>query len=310
MDEKNRQLLNNLDEKNRQLLNNLDEKNRQLLNNLDEKKNNFVMPILYLHESETLKPVTPEDYLKTVDLWNDATGQCVSQNVTLQTLSDNKNNPNMNCKSKSKDPLFYWHLLQYKYKDPSTIPLYHTEQAKQLVDPKTGKVQNYIERNFNTFYGYNIGSWTGIGNHEADIEDFVIHYDLDGNPLRVYAGCHRDVDGVWRNFKDVHTQNGRPLLFVSKGDHGLYFERKTYPRIYCCANDETAEGILWDPPTSILMDPKTPQFDWLNFTGSWGNGHVGSPYTTVDPEIYWNSNNALRRFFNCGSLTPFNPFST
>lgn len=278
-----------------------------LNDNKENAPNNFVMPILYLNDTETIKPVRPEDYLKTVALWNDTTGYCITQDVTLQTLSDNKNDPNMNCKSKYAKPKTFWQ--SYKYDDPSMIPLYHTEEAKQLIDPKTGKVQNYIERNFNTFYGYNIGSWTGIGNHEADIEDFVIHYDLAGNPLRIFAGCHRAVDGEWRNFADVRKQNDRPVLFVSKGDHGLYFERKTYPRIYCCANDETAEGILWDPPASILMDPSTPQFDWMNFSGSWGNDHVGSPLTTVDSEIYWTSNNAFRRFFMCGNLTPFNPYS-
>lgn len=97
-------------------------------------------------------------------------------------------------------------------------------------------------------------------------------------------------------------------MYVAKGAHGLYFEPKTYPRIYCCANDDAAEGIRWDPPMSILMDPSTPNYDWLNFTGSWDNGHVGSPLTTVDPAIYWNSNNPSRRFFVCGNLTAFNPY--
>ena len=45
--------------------------------------------------------------------------------------------------------------------------------------------------------------------------------------------------------------------------NGLYFEAKTYFRIYCCANDHTGQGIKWDPP---------------------------------------------RRFFECGKLTPFNPY--
>lgn len=275
----------------------------------DDEKKNFVMPVLYLDKSEVIKPITPEEYLKTVDLWNAGTNEKITDYVTFKVLSENKANPLMDMRSKSKDPLFYWCVLQHQYQDLSTIPLYHTEQAKQLINSKTGDVQNYIERNFNTFYGYNIGSWCGIGNHEADIEDFVIHYDLDGKPLRVYAGCHGTVDGEWRNFRDVHTDgNGRPILYVSKGDHGLYFEPRTYSRICCCANDKTSEGIKWDPPMSILMDPTKPGFDWVNFQGTWGNGHVGSPEVKVDPRIYWWSNTRVRRFFNCGSLTPFNPY--
>jgi hypothetical protein len=213
----------------------------------------------------------------------------------------------MDMKSKLENPKKFWQ--NYQYSDVSTIPLYHTAQAKQLLDPKTGVMQNYIERNFNTFYGYNIGSWSGIGNHQADIEDFVIHYDLDGKPLRVYAGCHGTVDGEWRNFKDVHVDpSGRPVLYVSCGDHGLYFKAKTYFRIYCCANDHTGQGIKWDPPTSILLNPASANDDWINFQGSWGDGHVGSPNTSVSPEIFWWSNNPPRRFFECGKLTPFNPY--
>ncbi len=269
--------------------------------------NNFVMPILYLNKDETLKPVTPQEYLKTVELWNGKT--LIERDVTLKTLSDNKADPKMDLRSKYSNPLQFWQ--SYKYQDLNQIPLYHTEEAKQLVNPKTGEIQHYIERNFNTFYGYNVGSWLGIGNHEADIEDFVIHYDLNGIPLRIFAGCHRALDGEWRLFKDVNidSETKRPVLYVSKGDHGLYFERKTYFRLYCCANDETNQGIKWDPPGSIKMDPSTPDFDWMNYQGGWGNDHVSSPILSVDPEIYWTSNNAQRRFFGFGNLTNFNPFA-
>lgn len=278
---------------------------------IDRKENdekNFVLPILYLHPDEKIKPIEPAEYLKTVDLWNDITGQCISQKITFQTLSDNKANPAMDLRSKYANPKAFWQT--YKYSDPSTIPLYHTEEAKQLINPKTNKKATYIERNFNTFYGYNIGSWSGIGDHEADIEDFVIHYDLNGNPLRIFAGCHRAVDGEWRNFRDIHLdgKTGRPVLYVSKGDHGLYFEPKSHTRFCCCANDDTAEGIRWDPPASILMNHAEPSYDWLNYQGGWGNGHVSSPNISVDPEIYWNSNTTYRRFFGCGNLTAFNPY--
>lgn len=259
--------------------------------------NKFVLPVLFLHPNETLRPITPEQYLKTVDLYNDKTKTKITDNVTLQTLADYKEGDYMNLKSKHPDPKKFWE--HYDYTRLSLLPLYHTAELKTL------NGEQYIERNFNIFYGYNIGSWTGIGNHEADIEDFVIHYTLDGKPIRAYAGAHGTVDGEWRKFSDMHVNyDGRPVFYIAKGDHAIYFEPKTYFRIYCCANDQTGYGECWDVQNSILLNA---QNDWMNFQGSWGNNHVGSPNTSVSPDIYWKSNNGARRFFECGTLSNFDP---
>jgi len=97
------------------------------------------MPILYLDTSETIKP---EQYLKTVD----NTNQLITKDIDFKTLSEYKASPAMNMKSKFENPKKFWQ--NYQYSDVLIIPLYHTAQAKQLLDPKTGVTQNYIERNF------------------------------------------------------------------------------------------------------------------------------------------------------------------
>lgn len=262
----------------------------------------MILPIFYLHDEEPFKPLLPDEYLSNVFLYRDSTNELLEEKVSLEILKKYTDSSDYSLRSKHKDPKQFW--AKYYYKDINTVPLFYTEEIKH-VQSADGVIDSYIERNFNIFYGYNSAYIFGIGDHEADIEDFVIHYSMDGSIIRIYAGCHGTVDGEWRHAKDVHIDYAtkRPILFIAKGSHGIYFEPKKYFRFYCFANDENDSGIRWTPVLAIKLDPIKEK--WLDYQGSWGNGHVGSPNKNVDPEIYWVSNNDSRRFFGCGSLTQF-----
>lgn len=261
---------------------------------------NFILPYIYLHADEKLLPLTPDQYLSEVVMVKKS-NILISNNVSLKVLSNNTYDSTLNLQSKHSDPRKFWE--EYKYSNPSTIPLYYTETKQTLIYPD-GIPHDYYERIFTTFYGYNEAGLFGLGNHEGDTEDFIIHYDLNNIPLRIFAGCHKDIDGEWRSYKDIEKINGHPVLYASKGNHGLYFEPKIYLRIFGVANDETQAGILWIPPKSINITDT----NWPEFSGGWGADGANGPSRVFDPAIYWKSNTPLRRLFMTDKFKPFNPY--
>jgi hypothetical protein len=260
---------------------------------------NFIIPYIFLHSEEKFLPVTPTQYLKEVVMMKG--NNIIENEVSLDILSKHTYDNSLMLKSKHSNPKNFWN--EYKYSNPNSIPLYYIENKKSLVYPD-GKSRDYIERIFTTFYGYNEAGIFGLGNHEGDTEDFIIHYDLNGNPLRIYASCHADADGEWRAMKDVETINGHPILYSSKGDHGLYFEAKVYMRLFGVANDETQRGLLWVPQSAINITLTT----WPEFAGGWGPTGVSGPMRNFGPEIYWKSNTPLQRFLMIKSFVEFNPY--
>jgi hypothetical protein len=125
------------------------------------------------------------------------------------------------------------------------------------------------------------------GNHVGDWEHNMVRFQ-NGKPTYVWYSQH--ANGQAFQYSTVQKKGDRPIAYSSYGSHANYAIPGTHDHTIPNFNlpggvleDETDDGILWDPLLStyfytfdapsnsfIPRGDKTPM-NWLNWGGRWGD---------------------------------------
>lgn len=110
--------------------------------------------------------------------------------------------------------------------------------------------------------------------HEGDWEMIEVELDANSQPIRVSGSQH--YYGRMRNWRDLESRDGHPLIYVARGSHANYFEAGEHiieingvP--FPVAYDSTVaanQGRLITP--EVIPMPATATGDWPDFGGQWG----------------------------------------
>lgn len=129
-----------------------------------------------------------------------------------------------------------------------------------------------------------VGSRQLIGNHVGDWEHMTVRLQ-DGQPTKLYLSQHSDGQTIDWGSTSVAMTNGHPIIYSAYGSHGLYASPGTFTYLSIGngtdLDDDTSAGIAWDSWESLsivswqAIGTYTGDFEWLNYTGDWGNGSSG-----------------------------------
>lgn len=130
--------------------------------------------------------------------------------------------------------------------------------------------------------------------HEGDWELVEVELDAGMQPSRVSASQHSY--GKMRQWQDVETRDGHPVIYVGRGSHANYFEPGNHsievleipdPMIIDEADSHDNGRVIMPRvlplPGSILS---MPGYRWLNFSGHWGEVN-GIPEADPPPGPPW-----------------------
>lgn len=139
--------------------------------------------------------------------------------------------------------------------------------------------------------------------HEGDWELVEVELNSDSQPVRVSASQHGY--GRMRNWQDVESRDGRPVIYVAKGSHANYFNPGDHfinidgvPIALALDSTMAADqGRMLSPQVVPISDASggAGAEAWLDFGGQWGelsdNPGGNSP---VGPK--WSGNRWSRPF--------------
>lgn len=110
-----------------------------------------------------------------------------------------------------------WKALGDDLASPRGAPLDQpVVYARVVPDDRGGKILQY-------YYLYLFNDF--INNHEADWEMAAVRLDARGNPTEMGLTSHHG--GQRLDWSDVQSENGRPIAYVARGSHALYFAHAT-----------------------------------------------------------------------------------
>lgn len=127
------------------------------------------------------------------------------------------------------------------------------------------------------FYSYNDGPPGGVGeaqNHEGDWERVTVQLDANLQPTEVRYSAHEG-SNTTRAWSDVHTEDGRPVVYVGKGSHASYAEPGTWdtdlPGVHDFSSDD---GVRFDLGGQPAVDVTTQS--WYGSHVLWGERGTSS----------------------------------
>lgn len=122
------------------------------------------------------------------------------------------------------------------------------------------------------YWASNLGSYDIVW-HECDWE--VVMYKLDENLVPIEAGYSQHYYGEVKKWGEVELINGRPVAYISKGGHSMYFNKGEHSSFLDnskkiqLGTDYCSSDIKLDPgeyKIEILQDTT----GWINYKGYWG----------------------------------------
>jgi hypothetical protein len=132
------------------------------------------------------------------------------------------------------------------------------------------------------------GGIHGIGSHAMDAELVRFYYDPVTLAVRraFYAQHGRD-QGMWlhagSSSRPPPMHEGRPVVFVARSSHASYPGAGTWVRGFCCANDKTGRGTLWDPLCDGI-DALAP-LDMAAFEAAFGTGGAHKQWAAAGADL-------------------------
>ena len=128
---------------------------------------------------------------------------------------------------------------------------YYTRQTSEI--NKLQKVSYYIDIIYFLYFAYN-GPYTK-------------------KLLGVFYGAHSD-EGKWIHQQKLKFIENRPLVYVAKYSHAMYYTEGTHYRIFGLANDKTSFGYCWLNNDLVKVDENNPV--WMQYTGKWSREGIDS----------------------------------
>lgn len=108
------------------------------------------------------------------------------------------------------------------------------------------------------WFVHNPKSYAGVGEHEGDWEFLQVGYAHD-TPVCMTASQHRN--GEARMWWDVERRDGRPVIYIARDSHAMYFEP-----VRGSIADDTCDGA------GATLDLSWRDFGaWAHWPGRWGN---------------------------------------
>jgi hypothetical protein len=132
-----------------------------------------------------------------------------------------------------------------------------------------------------TVYGHRDGQWLqywmffaenahdrgllGTGRHEGDWE--MVQYRVRrGRPVRAVYAQHATAESC--GYANVRVSRGRPVVFVARGSHAMYFVPGLRERMWPDPNDEAdGRGLRVRPRLVRVTEDRPP---WMAYPGRWG----------------------------------------
>jgi len=147
------------------------------------------------------------------------------------------------------------------------------------------------------YWASNLGSYEIVW-HECDWE--VVMYKLDENFEPIEAGYSQHYYGEIKKWDEVELINGKPVVFVSKGGHSMYFNKGEHPSFL--DNSKKIQLGTDNCSPDIKLAPDEYKIEILQDTTSWVNyrGYWGLPLTTKlnGPKFRNPNNKALSMWTN------------
>lgn len=247
------------------------------------------MPLVYLHSKEKYQPISIEEYITTCTAYKYISpGVPDEKNPIFPVTTDFLNQSNFEACLDSKQD---WD--EYKYSTP--ICYYAT---RQLEDGDT-QLEFFFFLPINSGYpacGLScLSTCEALGYHRADWENFLLILSPQGTIKKLYFSAHGSKDGYWKSPEECTFLNGRPVIYMALGAHGLYHRPDFWPRAVCIANDHTDRG-------KMLLDMEArPVGEWFYKRIDWRKGGTDTPTLTDESEIKepFNTNFWRRMFCFC-----------
>jgi hypothetical protein len=108
------------------------------------------------------------------------------------------------------------------------------------------------------------------GTHEGDWE--LVQYRLrGGRPVRAVYAQHSGAESC--GYSRVRISRGRPVVFVARDSHALYFVPGVRERTWPDANDEADGRGLRLRPRVVRIGADRPP--WMRYPGRWGGTRAG-----------------------------------
>ncbi len=193
--------------------------------------------------------------------------------------------PALNIDLSRYDQSYYLELDENNFDGIIDYYAHIQDEYKRTIYANVFKIQTegsteYIVQYWFFFWGSTLGS-TGLMWHACDWEMIMIHLDQNFTPVR--AGYSQHYYGETRSWDQVNLENGRPVVYVSKGGHSLHYESGTArsyldnSKVVPLGSDFCAADIRWttDEYKIIEIDSST---GWVAYSGYWGR-----PITTKLP---------------------------
>lgn len=239
------------------------------------------MPEFRMSKGEQIMPMDYSDYLEIAKLVNKADGTVLKPApLTVSSLAAfTRGIPDHDKIALTIGEPF---LTNPGVKGGLDAPVY----ANTFLSPQGDLVINYI-----TFYGADTGKMVlgvkRVGSHMSDIEHISVVISSESPHVlkRVYYSAHTSDEGKWVDGPNVPVNDeGRIVVYVSKGSHGLYPEPGTYIRFYGFGND-VADGLghVWTPQQVVEISDDMTVFNGnigLEHVRNFGDGQAW--YTDVD----------------------------
>jgi hypothetical protein len=110
----------------------------------------------------------------------------------------------------------------------------------------------------------------GTGRHEGDWE--LVQYRLRrGRLVRAVYSQHAVAESC--GFAHVRRSRGRPVVFVARGSHAMYFTPGLRERTWPDPNDEAdGRGLRVRPRVVRITEDRPP---WMTYPGMWGGTRAG-----------------------------------
>jgi hypothetical protein len=237
-------------------------------------------PIVFLDREEKYRPISIEEYLTKASVYvREKTVSGETENRLLKNVADMTSieNPVQNSYLFSRED---WNHYNYP-----VLPRCYS--ASRVLSDGSKQLE------FHYFFPYNKGYLFGIGDHQADWEEVVLHYDSSNNLQFVFFSSHKWKDGYWLKPEECEFIDGRLVIYSARGSHGFYHKEATWIRFLGTANDHTSRGTL-------IFPEAFPVGDWFNKGMDWSPDGISSPYF-MDEEmiLHKQSNSFFRRMFCC-----------
>jgi hypothetical protein len=109
----------------------------------------------------------------------------------------------------------------------------------------------------------------GTGRHEGDWE--LVQYRLRrGRPVQAVYAQHATAESC--GYRNVRRSRNRPVVFVARGSHAMYFVPGLRERMWPDPNDEADGRGLRVRPRVVRVSEDTPP--WMAYPGRWGGSRA------------------------------------